>query len=356
MSKRRFFVLMLATACAHENGLPLPAGSTGRVAMPRSVTVEVSVDGVHTADMEVACSVALPDGSKASCGADITGADGRARLPLSDGTRLIALTVAKSGIEPIVRWVELPETGTSEALNPVVVVDMSRLSRVERESGHDRSTNATAPVRGEPPYAVQDSSGLESSLASAQKEAGAAIQECASKKRAKKLRTWVATAQCYSPLVREAYTRISYPDLDLIDLFLAYSVAIAERVDKRQISEAEANAQTMELLSRIQTESQTRALARYNAALAESAARAQAAQVEQAQALARAQAEATARAQARAATQVQAQRMQAYGALAQGLGAWNASMQPPPRPGVVWINRPGMVICQPTGGGQFQCF
>ena len=328
--------------------------------MPRSVTVEVSVDGVRTADMELACSVAMPDGSKASCGADITGADGRARLPLSDSTRLIALTVAKAGIEPIVRLVELPATGTSEALNPVVVVEMSRLPRVERESGHDRSTNAPAPVPGGTPYAVQDSSGLDSSLASAQKEAGAAIQECASKKRAKKLRTWVATAQCYSPRVRDAYTRIGYPDLDLIDLFLAYSVAIAERVDKRQISEAEANAQTMELLSRIQTEAQTRALARHNAAVAESAALAQAAKAEQAQALARARAEATARAQAQAeaqaAAQAQAQRMQAYGALLQGLGAWNASMQPQPQPGVVWINRPGMVTCQPTGGGQFQCF
>jgi hypothetical protein len=72
-------------------------------------------------------------------------------------------------------------------------------------------------------------------------EAGAAINECKSKRLSGELRSFVQSAQCSNPRIIAAFKKANYRYLDLVTLMTAKRMQIAERLDRNQMSEADAN-------------------------------------------------------------------------------------------------------------------
>lgn len=69
---------------------------------------------------------------------------------------------------------------------------------------------------------------------------------------------YVAVARCADNPVRQLYERRSYPYIDLVDLYLAHWISLAQKVDGGQLSPEEAQLQLMEQLFRISAEAQRR--------------------------------------------------------------------------------------------------
>jgi hypothetical protein len=134
------------------------------------------------------------------------------------------------------------------------------------------------------------------------------ILECREKRLAGELSSHLASSQCSNSRARQVIAASGYPHMDLVDLFLAYRTALAQRVDTGLLSEAEANLQYAELRTRIVSEEQRRNIA---------------------------------------AQQAYSQQLQNYNALLQGLAAWHQATQPPPIPqlsGPVTCSRFGNTI------------
>lgn len=113
--------------------------------------------------------------------------------------------------------------------------------------------------------------------------------ECIEKRRRGELSGFVAGHECASSRTRFELFAAGYPYMDLIDLWLAYDLAVSRRIDAGEMTEADANLQLAELMSRINTEAMRRDLAYQQAT---------------------------------------AQRLAAWGSFMQGLGAMQQSLQP----------------------------
>lgn len=123
------------------------------------------------------------------------------------------------------------------------------------------------------------------------------ITECRSKRLRGELSGHVASVLCSNDRIRQVWAESGYPYMDLIDLQLAYRMALAKRIDEGALSEEDTQLQLAELASRVNTEVQRRNVM---------------------------------------AQQAHSQRLQSIGALLQGLAAWEQSQSPPalaaPRP------------------------
>jgi hypothetical protein len=105
-----------------------------------------------------------------------------------------------------------------------------------------------------------------------------AIEECNARGRRGEFSARAALAQCSNPGIIEAYRKSGYPHIDLIGIFAAHRLVLAEKLDRREITEAEAQLDMARTISAISHEE----TARINAAtsLATHAAFAQAAQAQ----------------------------------------------------------------------------
>ena len=73
-------------------------------------------------------------------------------------------------------------------------------------------------------------------------EASAAIADCRSRRLAGQLPTYVASTQCVSPRIINAYQRAGYRYMDLVADIEARRQEIARQIDLNQITEAQAMA------------------------------------------------------------------------------------------------------------------
>lgn len=73
----------------------------------------------------------------------------------------------------------------------------------------------------------------------AHQEAGNAIQSCRKKRLSGELKTHVESVQCSNPLVIQAYAKALYPYMDLVQLRTIKRLDIAERTDKKEITETQ---------------------------------------------------------------------------------------------------------------------
>ena len=112
-------------------------------------------------------------------------------------------------------------------------------------------------------------------------EVKAAVEECRAARLNGTLKTYLASAQCSNPRIRDAYERSGYPFMDLIDLQNAVRAVDAEKIDKGQMTEAEAMLHFAQVTSQINDEAQRRSLASQTAQAQTSAANAQAAMGQQ---------------------------------------------------------------------------
>ena len=85
----------------------------------------------------------------------------------------------------------------------------------------------------------------------AQNEMVAAITECRNKRIDGTLQTFVASAQCANPRILQAFSNANYRYMDLITAFNAQRLQISERVDRKQLSEADAQVETQKLFASI---------------------------------------------------------------------------------------------------------
>jgi len=85
----------------------------------------------------------------------------------------------------------------------------------------------------------------------AQAELVAAITECRNKRIDGTLKTFVASAQCANPRIVQAFSNANYRYMDLIAAFNAKRLEISERVDRKQIAEADAQVEIQRLFASI---------------------------------------------------------------------------------------------------------
>lgn len=71
-------------------------------------------------------------------------------------------------------------------------------------------------------------------------EMAAAINECRAKRLAGELRSYVESAECSNPRIIQAFSNVNYRYMDLVTLMVAKRTQIGERLDRKQISEADA--------------------------------------------------------------------------------------------------------------------
>jgi hypothetical protein len=88
-------------------------------------------------------------------------------------------------------------------------------------------------------------------ILTAQNEMVTAIAECRNKRIDGTLKTFVASAQCANPRILQAFTKANYRYMDLIAAFNAKRLEISERVDRKQITEADAQIETQRLFASI---------------------------------------------------------------------------------------------------------
>jgi hypothetical protein len=93
---------------------------------------------------------------------------------------------------------------------------------------------APAPVNQ--PMSPQDVA-----MQSAGREMVTAINECRAKRLAGELQSFTASAQCAGPRIIQAYSNANYRYMDLISLMVAKRLQITQRLDRKEISEADAN-------------------------------------------------------------------------------------------------------------------
>jgi hypothetical protein len=116
------------------------------------------------------------------------------------------------------------------------------------------------------------------------------LAECELKRLNGELKTYVASTECSNPVIIQAHKEAGDPAMNLIYLITAYRLAMAERIDKRVLSEAEANLMLAQLISRVNTERLERDIA---------------------------------------AERERTRNAQSYEALLKGLGTWQVSPNPP---------------------------
>jgi hypothetical protein len=85
----------------------------------------------------------------------------------------------------------------------------------------------------------------------ANKEAERAIIECRAKRLSGELKTFVASAQCAGPRIMQAYSAANYRYMDLIALFVAKRLRVAEKLDRDEMSEIQAQLENTKDFSQI---------------------------------------------------------------------------------------------------------
>lgn len=91
--------------------------------------------------------------------------------------------------------------------------------------------------------------------------------ECRQRHLAGELKSYVERVRCGNDRVGQAIAESGYPYMDLVNLEIAYRMAVAHRLDKGELSEAEANLQLAELQTRLGSEQQRRDMAAYQTQL-----------------------------------------------------------------------------------------
>jgi hypothetical protein len=91
-------------------------------------------------------------------------------------------------------------------------------------------------------------------------EVKAALEECRDARLKGTLKSYLASAQCSNPRIREAYQRSGYPFMDLIDLRDAVRAVDAEKIDKGQMTEAEAMLHFAQVNSQVTEDARRRLL------------------------------------------------------------------------------------------------
>jgi hypothetical protein len=78
-------------------------------------------------------------------------------------------------------------------------------------------------------------------LAAAKGQAETAMYECRAKRLSGEIKTHAGSAQCSNPLIMRAYSAANYRYMDLIAQWTAKRIQIADKIDRRELTEAQAD-------------------------------------------------------------------------------------------------------------------
>lgn len=201
---------------------------------------------------------------------------------LKRGVVLGALVTLSGCMDPVM--LQNPTTGQIEqcfAAGPFPLIAQHQCVVAHENLGWIRTTPAEAQAAQTARIAERDT------------EISSAINECREARLRGELKSYVASVQCSNPRIREASLRFGNPFMDLLDIELATRLADAEKIDKGQMTEAEAGLHIAQVHAQMTDEARHRVL------------EAQAAQNQTSMA--------------------HSAETQAQGALLSGMGAWNAS-------------------------------
>ena len=90
------------------------------------------------------------------------------------------------------------------------------------------------------------------------KQAQAISAECHEKRLSGQLKGFADAARCSNDRMRQIWADAGFPYMDLVDLMAADRLAVAERMDKEELSTAEANVQMAEFGVCVVNEAQRR--------------------------------------------------------------------------------------------------
>jgi hypothetical protein len=94
----------------------------------------------------------------------------------------------------------------------------------------------------------------EAKLAVMQEKEKSILAECELKRLRGELKTYAQSAECSNPVIVQAHQEAGDPAMNLVYLFTAYRLAIADRIDRGALSQPEGNLMLAQLVSRINTE------------------------------------------------------------------------------------------------------
>lgn len=93
-------------------------------------------------------------------------------------------------------------------------------------------------------------------------ESTAAMNECLARRLSGELKNFVASAQCSGPRIVDAFSKANYRYMDLVRLMVAKRLQISERLDRHELSEADANVAFQQAFSDVVTAEKMRDSAR----------------------------------------------------------------------------------------------
>lgn len=86
----------------------------------------------------------------------------------------------------------------------------------------------------------------------------AALQGCRGAYDARRIETRMQAVECSQGRILQELAGTSYPNMDLVQAFIAFTISNAREVDAGRMSDAEANQRETELFAALNTEAQRR--------------------------------------------------------------------------------------------------
>lgn len=114
----------------------------------------------------------------------------------------------------------------------------------------NRTHVAAAPAAPQP-RVQQQTAANNDPMKIAMKETETAITECRAKRLRGELKTYLASAQCANPRIVRAFSAANYRYMDLIALFTAKRAVVAEKMDRNELTEVQAQAENTKIYSEI---------------------------------------------------------------------------------------------------------
>jgi hypothetical protein len=77
------------------------------------------------------------------------------------------------------------------------------------------------------------------------------VKDCKVKRLGGELKTYVQSAMCSNPGIVHAFSAVNYKQMDLIQAFTAKRLELAEKLDRRQITETQSDRELSDFSLRI---------------------------------------------------------------------------------------------------------
>jgi len=161
---------------------------------------------------------------------------------------LIALSLAGCMTPAVLRDPSTGEIVQCLATGAFPIINQQQCIAAHEDMGWIRTTGAEARRASQQQLAQRNT------------EVTAAIEECRGARMRGELKSYAEAAQCTNVRIRAVNQSASYPFMDLVDLAAAVRLADAEKVDKHQMSEAEAALHVAQVKSQLIDQARRRIL------------------------------------------------------------------------------------------------